>query len=499
MQGSAHALATALISFNQALACTSERLQMQRRQFEARWADVQTVNARQAQCVYLDVGGRQFHTSWDVLQRHGPHYLSAATSGVFAECPDNNGHTFVDRDPQWFAVVLAYLRDGMLCRPSARSALRSLQREAMFYAVPEFRRQVLLEDCPIAITTKGCHLHVYEPESGGWLPLREPHQADAYAVLERCSQWGNSLVVELCGTDDRPVLRLLDVATWTWKPLPLPGPVAFIYGMAELNGELILLVEWPINTMPAIYDLQILDQPAGAWRRIPLIDDASAPHLVIADNRLAVLYDTSLEPPFKRTFAVHEDGCWKDLPQHPRGTRDSSVTALKDRVVVTELLEEGRLVQQYMYSEARWQVLPMMQEPRADCIVLLWQGKLLVVGGNAEFPCRVEAFDSAAGQWVAWPSLPFAPGGGDVFEEGLLVYGEAQGGDTSVVKYDPQSHSWKPIWRFDKEARGGATSVVKYDPQSHSWRPIWRFDEEVILAELTLPRREVQVTRVTTM
>ena len=461
MQGSAHTLAAALLSLNSELACVSQQLHIQRQQFEVRRANVQAVNACQAQCTYLDVGGQLFHASWDALQRHGPHYLSALTSGMFAECGDESGYTFVDRDPHWFALVLAYLRDGMLCRPSARRALRSLQREALFYAVPQFQRQVILEECLITITTVGCHLHIYEPELGRWLPLREPLQADADAVLQDCFEYGQSFMVRLCSPDDLPVLRRLDIATWTWEPVPVPDlsdPITNICNMIDLNGHLLLL-----GRQERSYTLQVIDGPAWAWS-----DDYGIPHLFIMDNHVAILFDTDLLPAGQEnTFVVYEDGCWKHLPPRPpQVMRFACVTGLEDRVVVTEMDLPGRLVQQYIFSEARWQALPKMQEPRAGCEVLLWQGKLVVLGGNSGPTFTVEAYDSAAGQWVAWPSLPFTPdqswAGGIVFEEELLVFG------------------WSP------------DVVIRYNSQSHSWRPMWHFNEQVYRCRLlTLPRSQV--------
>ena len=108
-----------------------------------------------------------------------------------------------------------------------------LRREATFHEVPKFQHQVSLEHSLIAITTNGCYLHVYKPESRRWLSLRGPLEANADAVVRQCSEWGESLVVELCGVDDVMILRQLDVATWSWKPPPLLGPVTILGDMGE--------------------------------------------------------------------------------------------------------------------------------------------------------------------------------------------------------------------------------------------------------------------------
>ena len=75
-------------------------------------AEVQAINAQQRKCWYLDVGGTAFHTSSDVMGRHGPHFLSVLASGEYASEADDGQYVFIDRDNRWFAIILEYLRDG---------------------------------------------------------------------------------------------------------------------------------------------------------------------------------------------------------------------------------------------------------------------------------------------------------------------------------------------------------------------------------------------------
>ena len=75
-------------------------------------AEVQAINAQQRKCWYLDVGGTAFHTSSDVMGRHGPHFLSVLASGEYASEADDGQYVFIDRDSRWFAIILEYLRDG---------------------------------------------------------------------------------------------------------------------------------------------------------------------------------------------------------------------------------------------------------------------------------------------------------------------------------------------------------------------------------------------------
>ena len=446
MQGPTCALATALTSLEQAIARRSQHLALQRQQFEARSADVQTLNARQAQCVYLDVGGTHFHAGRDALQRHGPHYLSALTSGMFADGSEEMEHFFVDRDPRWFAVVLAYFRDGTVYRPSGRGALRGLQREVAFYAVPDLRRQVQSQKCLLAVTTMGCRPHVYEPDVGGWRQLRAPRHADVDYHMDTCVPWGRSLVVATFGPDGHPSLKLLDVDMWAWRTVTLPGITFEIWDMIVVSdGRLVLLFE----RSPGAFELQALD-PAGVWHSVPLpafflLDEDST--LVSVSGLLAALYRPTSGG--QLGFAVYDHGCWKRLPGPPNTLDEQCPTELEDRIVVMPMMSPGsRTLKQYVFSKACWEMLPEMQHLRADAVVVLWRHMLVVLGGHQSGPdYTAEAYDPAAGQWVTWPGLPFEPVHGHVYEEELLVCGRAG----NVVRYESRSHCWRQIWHFDQE------------------------------------------------
>ena len=116
------------------------------------------------------------------------------------DCSEETGYFFVDRDPRWCAVVLAYLWNRTVHRPRGRGASQGLKREAPVYAVLELLRQS--QKCLLAITTVGCHPHVYEPNVGLWRQLCAPLHVDVDCRVETCVWWDRVLVAATCGADN---------------------------------------------------------------------------------------------------------------------------------------------------------------------------------------------------------------------------------------------------------------------------------------------------------
>ncbi|KAI8921797.1 hypothetical protein BC831DRAFT_552858 [Entophlyctis helioformis] len=87
--------------------------------------------------VTLDVGGRLFRTSPETLASYPTSLLGRLfhpSYPVPALLPDDAGHYFIDRNPDYFAVILDFLRTGMLVVPPALSRA-ALDRELDFYGL----------------------------------------------------------------------------------------------------------------------------------------------------------------------------------------------------------------------------------------------------------------------------------------------------------------------------------------------------------------------------
>ncbi len=61
--------------------------------------------------ILLNVGGKKFETSAQTLTKDSS-YFRAMFSGNFGDHPEADGSYFIDRNPEFFGVVLDYLRRG---------------------------------------------------------------------------------------------------------------------------------------------------------------------------------------------------------------------------------------------------------------------------------------------------------------------------------------------------------------------------------------------------
>lgn len=83
-----------------------------------------------SELVRLNIGGHKYETTLETLSRRGPNALSRLVSLR----RDPNLFHFFDRDGQYFAVLLEYLRTGQVIVPPYMSA-SSVQREAAYFEI----------------------------------------------------------------------------------------------------------------------------------------------------------------------------------------------------------------------------------------------------------------------------------------------------------------------------------------------------------------------------
>ncbi|AVK75921.1 BTB/POZ domain containing protein [Pandoravirus neocaledonia] len=91
--------------------------------------------------VSLDVGGRKFMTYASTLRACPDGVLARVIDGAFDAPETRDGCLFVDRDPQYFSYILAYLRcvagggSGSTLLPGDADALESLAGEADYFGL----------------------------------------------------------------------------------------------------------------------------------------------------------------------------------------------------------------------------------------------------------------------------------------------------------------------------------------------------------------------------
>lgn len=84
--------------------------------------------------IKLNVGGFKFCTSSETLKRIPDTYFSTLLSARIPSTKDDEGAFFVDRDGQYFAPILTYLRTGEISVPPTM-VKADLLREARFFSI----------------------------------------------------------------------------------------------------------------------------------------------------------------------------------------------------------------------------------------------------------------------------------------------------------------------------------------------------------------------------
>lgn len=87
--------------------------------------------------IELNVGGRVFITTKATLCKFSDSRLAAMFSGNMQPGQrDNQGRIFIDRNGDWFATILAYLRGEAVEFPFGDIQRQALTIEAQYFQVP---------------------------------------------------------------------------------------------------------------------------------------------------------------------------------------------------------------------------------------------------------------------------------------------------------------------------------------------------------------------------
>ena len=397
-----HLLTSIVEALQAAVARRRERLTVEQQQFGMVRAEVEALNRWQEEVECLDVGGQRFHARSAVLSGHADHYLSALVSGNFAAAREADDSLFIDRDPQHFALILQHLREGTTSVPHDATARGQLRREAHYYGLSESMGLSGTRTCLFVGGVRSAE--IYDSKTRQWVEIETPQ-------------------FPLCHHDD--------MGPWDsrWVRI-LPNP--------KRNRAYQLVVG-------------VFNAVSWRWDVLDVIPSLEPMQLVTVGSRLFCHVCPS------ELLEYQGNGQWERLPDMivDRDEGAFGLCALGDSLVVVGGCDDDASppmasVEQFSLSERKWVQLPDMLCARIHPCVTVWQGKLIVAGGQDslnEDMYSVECFDPICGVWQPMPSLPHNDRVFQlvVFEDTLFAFARRPGWGPVVHKYSLETQSWQPF------------------------------------------------------
>ena len=426
-----------------------------RSEFTRRAQEVAVVNEDQGDCWYLDIGGSPFHTTTRALRSRPAHFFSTMTSPFFPSEADATGYTFIDRDPEWFALLLGFLRDGRAPLPRERASHSRVLREARYYGIEGLTHPL---DSAQHVVVCGWgredphtfrpYVATYDCRAGAWV-RRRALLPDATAP--RLASWDDSDAPPLepitgCVFQDRlymaidgkvlhsEALGCLEDSKWTElksdprfaeerERLRIVGVLGGrIWGMCS-SGLEELGVGFQSDESDDEYDghhLWTFDTVSKAWQWRGFKwqwwygDDPAA---CIREGRLIV---AGVSRPrkghqtYRRVREYDEEGSvCNPLPPLCKPRSKAAAVALDGKVLV--IGGQGpretllRSVEEYDPATGRWRLIAPLHTARSGCAAVVVGGCVMVVGGrDAEDRGlrSVELYVPWLDEWWQMPPLP---------------------------------------------------------------------------------------------
>lgn len=100
------------------------------------FVEKETKIVKKSEIIKLNVGGTKFVTSASTLTRISGSFFSQLLEGSLPSTLDDEGYYFIDRDGQYFGIILNYLRTDEVFVPSS-TPIGALMMEADFYLLPD--------------------------------------------------------------------------------------------------------------------------------------------------------------------------------------------------------------------------------------------------------------------------------------------------------------------------------------------------------------------------
>ena len=334
-------------------------------------AAVAAINAWQADCCCLDVGGQLFTTTRATMTSHGSHVFSVMGSEVFPPEEDEHGRVFIDRDSRWFSLVLAYLRHGVLFMPADRTQRRMILREATYFGVDALKQAARKRTCigyVCEFVSDGIVLDIFDPSTKAWETRRI------------CS-----------GDNPEPIASCVADGYLYIAGRYLPDMPDGEYCIDRYNVSTGVLDWIATYTDPWLESWMVFRGDYTAWLE--------------CTHRHVVVIRGSGKPFDALDLATLQ---WHKLPDPDLGSIDCSCV-YDDRLIVVSFPESAV----YVWEERRWELLPEVPHPEADRIIeptaVVLHERLLISGGwdpeEFEFFKSVYAYDFRSGEWSEWPSM----------------------------------------------------------------------------------------------
>jgi len=300
--------------------------------YRTKLAYVVALNKVQSDCVYLDIGGIKFHTSREILT--SPSASENVLPVLFNDNPNaseesEDGYTFFDNDPIWFADVLAYLRQG---------------RE-----VPIFEGFAPPRVSPCTPNSRGSRTS---------LGSRASLNSSVSCKSENMEYRGlDSLFLR---AQKRSVVMVADTNDPFFNIIPAPLQVYNALS-ARINGK------WDTKLPPTLE------------RRFGSSGTVLNGKLVVTGGFDGIEYLNSVEE-FDCTTKQ-----WQMLPPMLTKRVEHASTVMNGKLYVVGGMNANglcRMVEQYDPAEGRWCPLPCMASGRSQCAVCIFEDKLMVLGGE---------------------------------------------------------------------------------------------------------------------
>ena len=401
----------------------AEALRLDRDTFPDRLAEAVALNKMQSGVHRMDVGGTPFHTHREVLHRHGG-MLSVMASEDFPGNAEEDEYLFLDRFPQWFPLVLQYLRTGVALVPDEDEGRAGLFREARYYSLEGLCRAVqLLQE----------RLHIV-----GYLDGSCELQQQIYNAVRR-SWEGKSL----CHPDG-----------------DLPRHHGDFLRYVVSDEGLFVIDDFVVVGQGMVYDLKKWCPSAGRWETICTIPDGHFDFC--CDSSCAVVHDRHLytiaPDGVVKSFSM-ATGQWQRLPRLLAARRFAAACMVAGRLCVVggNNPAEGlmRAAGEYVPDEQRRQYLPDMPTGDSAATAVAWEGKLLVTGAGGWYNAVLEYRPEARSRQeppdmiTARAECAAVVAGGDLMVVGGFdALDSLMGGDghvRTVERYTRQSQRWEAL------------------------------------------------------
>lgn len=443
--------------------------------------------------VKVNVGGQVFHSRRSTLCSIPGSFLEALFSGRHEEEVDEAGCIFIDRDPQYFGIILNWLRD-----PSSPRSLplkdTAFLHELAFYGLED----VLLGDtreeeetqakAPPCLYVVGASSPAerYNPERNVWDPLAEMQERRSGAAY--C--WLHSKLYALGGCDRTMSFNSVeryDPKRNLWVPLEPMHMRRHSMGVAVLGGKLYVVAGLDHDT--PLGSAERYDPATRTWELLPgLRACRGKAACAVLNTRLYVLGgcdrgDDGTSSPLNAVERFNEERrCWEPVCAMGQARYDFAAAVMQGKLYAVGGLASSSTqsvlasVECYDPQRDAWEGVAAMTERRfalACCASI--HNQLYAAGGSN--PCAletVERYDLATDTWELLPPMhqPRHFFTAAVFQNRLFIVGgmwyrrdkrsQRVGGSTlvnTVEVYDPEDGSWASL-PTTNSPRSGGTCVV---------------------------------------